>query len=223
MLSGRGGNLAVMLLLLAASAVSASPTIISESSIPVASLSTESGTVIVSYVPGTIEFSSQISELSRTLLQPPQANNQTTQEGGNLYIPVLPPAIGMVLTGFICVSLFRDRKAWLAVLAFLFAMGQIGIGALPELTSRLGRKAYNSRQIDTTHTVSYTIASGYYPESFSSQTQYAGLLHHLAGIPRHGSNPFVNKSVVLHHFVAVLPAKTLTHPHIRLLLFLGSL
>jgi hypothetical protein len=185
-----------VLLLLIASAVSASPTIISDGSIPVASPSADRANDIVSYVPGSIEFSSQISELSRTLLQPPQANNQTTQEGNNHYIPVLPPAIGMVLTGFMCVSLFRDRKSWLAVMAFLFAAGQTGIAALPELTSRLVRKAQNSRQIDATLSVSYTLASGYYPESFNSQTQYAGLLHHLAGIPRKTS-VFTNKRISL--------------------------
>ena len=182
-----------MLLLLAASAVRASPTIISDSSIPIASRLTDDATDIDSCVPGSIEFSSQISELSRTLLLPPQANNQTTQEGNNHYIPVLPPAIGMVLMGFICVSLFRDRKAWLAVIAFLFAAGQTGITALPEL-SRLCRKVHNCQPIEPTLAELYSPGDGFYPANYSEQIRYTGLLHHLAGIPKQTS-VFTNKRI----------------------------
>lgn len=199
-MSGRGRTLGAVLLLLAASAVSASPTIISDGSIPVTSLSTDSATVIVSDVPGTIEFSSQISELSRTLLQPPQANNQTTQAGDNLYIPVLPPAVGMVLLGFMCVTLVRDRKTWVAALAGLLWVGQTGIWALPQLSSRISRKVNNSQPIEPALAKLYSLRDGFYPANYSEQIRYTGLLHHLAGIPKQTSVFTNNRTILFRHF-----------------------
>jgi hypothetical protein len=177
---GRGKTLAAVLLLLAASVASASPTIISDSSIPIASRLTDDAADIVSYAP----VSRQLSDLAESFLKPPQVDNQTTQEGNNHYIPVLPPAIGMVLLGFICVSLFKDRKSWLAVIAFLFAAGQTGIWALPELTSRIGRKVHNSQPTEPALADLYSLRDGFYPANYDEQIRYTGLLHHLAGIPR---------------------------------------
>ena len=199
-MSGRGRILGAVLLLLAASVASASPTIISDGSIPFVSSSADRATVIVSDVPGTIEFSSQISELSRTLLQPPQANNQTTQEGDNHFIPVLPPAVGMVLLGFMCVTLVRDRKTWVAVLAGLLWVGQTGIWALPELTSRIGQKVNNSQPIEPTLADLYSLRDGFYPANYSEQIRYTGLLHHLEGIPQNTSSFTNNCKILFRHF-----------------------
>ena len=40
-------------------------------------------------------------------------------------LPAVPAALLMVLTGFLCVSLVKDRKAWLAVLAAEKVVGVI--------------------------------------------------------------------------------------------------
>jgi hypothetical protein len=109
----------------------------------------------------------------------------------------LPSAIIMVLTGFICVSLIRDRKVWLAALVGLLWVGQTGIWALPELTSRLSRRVHSGQQVNTALAASYPLGGGYYPDSYSKETRYTGLLHHLAGIPRDSSSAFTNRCVSL--------------------------
>jgi hypothetical protein len=109
----------------------------------------------------------------------------------------------MVLTGFICISLIQDRRTWLAVLAGLLWVGQTGIWALPELTSRLSRRVHGGQQVNTALAVSYSLGDGYYPDSYSEEIQYIGLLHHLAGIPKDSSSAFTNRRVLL-------------TPHIRL-------
>jgi hypothetical protein len=94
----------------------------------------------------------------------------------------------MVLTGFLCISLVRDRKTWLTVLAGLFAIGQAGVNALPEL-SRLGRRVHNSRLIEPTLFADYLHLGDYCPESYNEQIRFTGLLHHLEGIPQ-GTSAF---------------------------------
>jgi hypothetical protein len=108
-------------------------------------------------------------------------------------LPALPPAIAMVLTGFICISLIKDRRVWLAALAGLLWVGQTGIWALPELTSRLSRRVHSDQQVNTALVVSYPLGGGYYPDSYSEEIRYIGLLHHLAGIPQDNSSPFTNR------------------------------
>jgi hypothetical protein len=109
----------------------------------------------------------------------------------------LPSAIAMVLMGFICISLIQDRRTWLTALAGLLWVGQTGIWALPELTSRLSRRVHSSQQVNTALAASYPLGGGYYPDSYSEEIQYIGLLHHLAGIPQDSSSAFTNRRVLL--------------------------
>jgi hypothetical protein len=90
----------------------------------------------------------------------------------------------MVLTGFLCISLIRDRRTWVAVLAGLLWVGQSGINALPELTSRLSRRVHTRRLIEPALFAAYPFGNDYYPGSYNEQIRYTGLLHHLEGIPR---------------------------------------
>jgi len=56
-------------------------------------------------------------------------------------LPAVPTALLMVLMGFICISLVKDRKAWWAVLAGLLWLGQSGFFVVPQLFSHLcGKK-----------------------------------------------------------------------------------
>jgi hypothetical protein len=177
-----------VVLLLAASAVSASPTIISDSPARVISSSADSATGVVVCNPGYSELCDRMSEFAKAFLQPPSPDGRTTSASGDTRcLPALPPAIGMVLTGFLCISLIRDRRAWMTVLAGLLWVGQTGIWSLPELTSRLSRKVHNSRLIEPTLLAAYPLVGDYYPESYNEQTRYTGLLHHLEGIPRQTS------------------------------------
>jgi len=55
-------------------------------------------------------------------------------------LPPIPRPFFMVLTGFICISLVRDRRAWLACLASLMWLGQVGLSSLPQFTDHLRSK-----------------------------------------------------------------------------------
>ena len=145
----------------------------------------------------------QISELGRAILQPPSGSQITVTSENQRCLPALPSAIAMVLTGFICISLIQDRRTWLAVLAGLLWVGQTGIWALPELTSRLSRRVHSGQQVNTALAAPYPLGGGFYPDSYNEETRYAGLLHHLAGIPRDISAFTNNRTVLIRHFSGV--------------------
>ncbi len=52
---------------------------------------------------------------------------------GTKTFPPVPSALLMVLTGFLCISLVRDRRAWLTALMCLLWAGQAGVSLLPRL------------------------------------------------------------------------------------------
>ena len=89
----------------------------------------------------------------------------------------------MVLTGFLCVSLVKDRRVWLAALAGLLWVGQAGIHALPQLALRLSYRIHSKQQFDAELTCPYYLENSNRLRSDIEGTQYIGLLHHLAGIP----------------------------------------
>ena len=55
-------------------------------------------------------------------------------------LPPIPRPFFMVLTGFICISLVRDRRAWLTCLASLMWLGQVGLSSLPQFADHLRSK-----------------------------------------------------------------------------------
>lgn len=55
-------------------------------------------------------------------------------------LPPIPRALLMAVTGFICVSLVRDRRYWLGAFAGLLWVGQFGFATLPRVVSRLAGK-----------------------------------------------------------------------------------
>lgn len=207
MLSGWRKTLAVVLLLFASSAASASPTVVSDSPARAVSLSADRAISVVTCNLGSNTVCDRMSELAKAFLQPPLSasadkSDSRTAAGDIRCLPPVPSAVAMVLTGFICISLIRDRRTWLAVLAGLLWVGQTGINALPELTSRIGRKVHNSRLIEPELAASYFYESGFYPANYTNETRYTGLLHHLAGIPR-GTSTFKNNcSTLIRHFAS---------------------
>ncbi|MGB7582858.1 MAG: hypothetical protein WBL85_10485 [Sedimentisphaerales bacterium] len=200
----RGKTLAIVVLLCAASVASAFPTVISGNA-PVCSISTsdDCATNVMIYCLGPSAACDQISELGRVMLQPPSGSQITVTSENQRCLPALPSAIAMVLTGFICISLIRDRRAWLAVLAGLLWVGQTGIWALPEVTSRLSRRVHSGQQVNTALAAPYPLGGCFYPDSYNEETRYAGLLHHLAGIPRDISTFTNNRTVLIRYFSGV--------------------
>jgi hypothetical protein len=202
LLSGWGKTIAV-LLLLAASAASASPTVISELSVGTdnrARIISSTGNTdgVVGCVLDSATSCDRLSEFAGSLLRPPLTDGPATSDDYH-YLPAVPPALLMVLTGFLCISFVRDRRTWVAVLAGLFALGQTGFNILPEL-SRVSRKVHNCRTIEPELTALYISESSFYQLNYTNETRYTGLLHHLAGIPQ-------NTSVFSHIRKIVIPSE----------------
>ncbi|MHC4159686.1 MAG: hypothetical protein ACYSSO_11490, partial [Planctomycetota bacterium] len=98
--------------------------------------------------------------------------------------PVVPPAVFVLLSGFLCVSLVRDRRVWVSALAALLWAGHNGFHALPQLALRLAHRTNHIEHRSAAKlTYSYYLENLRRPRSDIEGTQYIGLLHHLAGIP----------------------------------------
>ena len=98
-------------------------------------------------------------------------------------LPAVPGAIFMVLTGFLCVSLVKDRRVWLTVLAGLLWAGQAGVQALPQLALHLCHRTHTNQHFSARSTQFYLLEDTARTRSDIEGTRYIGLLHHLAGIP----------------------------------------
>lgn len=183
MSSGRDNTFVVLFVLIAASVASASPTVFSDCPSHPVSVKADNTSNNSACNLDSVVVNDQVSELGKAIFQPPLVDNRKAS-GDNQYLPAVPPALFMVLTGFLCVSLVRDRKTWIAVLAGLLWLGQAGFNALPELTSRLSQKIHNSSPVKPELIAAYPLDGVYFPESFNEQIRYTGLLHHLEGIPR---------------------------------------
>ena len=98
-------------------------------------------------------------------------------------LPAIPGAVLMVLTGFVCVSLVRDRRVWLAALAGLIWAGQAGIQTIPRFAYRATHKSHHWRWFDARLAYTDEFEHTCRLRSDIEGTQYIGLLHYLAGIP----------------------------------------
>ncbi len=185
----------VVLLLVAVAGANASPTVTTDNNfVPTFQMASDTPAVIVpaKEVVGFID--TKLANLGREFLQPPasfavlgngQANNVKP-------LPAVPAALFMVLSGFLCVSLVKDRRLWLAALSGLLWVGQTGIQALPQLAQHLSRQNNTQQQFSAELTYPYYLENSNRLRSEIEGTQYIGLLHHLAGIPD-GSVSFLRK------------------------------
>jgi hypothetical protein len=101
-------------------------------------------------------------------------------------------------------------------------VGQTGIWALPELTSRLSRRVHSGQQVNTALATPHPLGGSFYPDSYKEETRYAGLLHHLAGIPRDIST-FTDNRTVLISGVASKDTRALHHAILESQLALSQL
>ncbi|MHC4323112.1 MAG: hypothetical protein ACYSUX_02445 [Planctomycetota bacterium] len=99
-------------------------------------------------------------------------------------MPPSPGTLLMVVVGFLCVSLVKDRRFWLAVLAGLLWAGQAGFSLLPQLATNVNGRGQSVKQVS-----SCSVECLFKPEnpfrlrSHIEGTSYIDLLRHLAGIP----------------------------------------
>ena len=100
-------------------------------------------------------------------------------------LPAVPATFLLVLTGFLCVTLVKDRRVWVAAFAGLLYLGQAGITSVPHLLGRDHCKTKKHFEQLCSVKINYTfeLDNSFRPRSEIDGSQYIGLLHHLAGIP----------------------------------------
>ncbi len=102
-------------------------------------------------------------------------------------LPAVPSAAFMLLSGFLCVSLVKDRRMWLAAFAGLLWAGQVSIELVPQLALCFSHS--NSSQQRICAEISHSLTHENSPRLGGDKevTRYIGLLRHLEGIPVNSS------------------------------------
>ena len=128
---------------------------------------------------------SNLARVAAELLAPPTAHAETQAFGDNVKpLPPVPAAVLMVITGFLCVSLVKDRRIWFAALTGLLSLGQAGVSVLPELVYHLaGRKQTEQHSPGELTRRMRVWQHSRRSRSDVEGTRYIGLLRRLAGIP----------------------------------------
>jgi hypothetical protein len=176
----------ILILLLAATAASAAPTVATDNHIvPAVQTVSDTPAVIVPTNEVIESIDAKLASLGKELLQPPASFAVLGDTQGNNVkpLPAVPAAIFMVLSGFLCVSLVRDRRVWLAALAGLLWAGQTSIQALPQLALRLSSRNHSQQQLCAELAYPHHLENSHRLRSDIEGTQYIALLRHLAGIP----------------------------------------
>jgi hypothetical protein len=130
-------------------------------------------------------FKSQLASISEEFNKPPVKYGESSATA--IGVKSLPPAPGtllMVLVGFFCVSLVKDRRIWLAALSGLLWAGQAGISLLPQLAINVSGIVLSENQSSSHYFA--CLCEPKQPNRLRSDiegTCYVGLLRHLAGIP----------------------------------------
>jgi len=184
--SGKNNKLLVILLsLVMATAISAAPTMSDCNKHFVAAVVSPASDAHVTYVPETSQITvpsnSHLAAIGKEILKPP-ADFTDSPPLGAKSLPPVPAALFMVLTGFLCVSLVKDRKVWLAVLVGLLWAGQAGFNAIPQLAAHISKKNIQRKSYFNTAAL-HQLEESCRLRSDIEGTQYIGLLRHLAGIP----------------------------------------
>jgi len=123
----------------------------------------------------------ELAAVGMEILEPPAALPAPLDTAKNL--PAVPGAVFMVLTGFACVSLVRDRRVWLAALAGLLWAGQAGVQAVPQFARRVTANHIRQRLLNAELDYPYHLEHSKRLRSDLEGTRYIGLLHYLSGIP----------------------------------------
>jgi hypothetical protein len=176
----------VLLLLVMATSVKAGPTMSNFNESFVAGVVSPTSESHIFFVRETIQITepsnSHLANIGVELLRPP-ADFTNSPPVGAQSLPPVPAALFMVLTGFLCVSLVKDRRFWLGSLAGLLWAGQTGIQAIPKLAAHISSKKHIQRKSHTNTVRLHQFEESLRLRSEIEGTKYIGLLHHLAGIP----------------------------------------
>jgi hypothetical protein len=185
--SAKNNLFLIVMLLVASTAVDAAPTVETDNLVvSTAEVKPDVPAVVVPTGEIVEPVNARLANLGKELLQPPASPTVLgdIQGGSNVKsLPAAPAAVLMVLSGFLCVSLVRDRRVWLAVLTGLLWAGQVGIQVLPQLVLRFGHGNQSGQQLCASLAYPHYLENSNRLRSDIDGTQYIGLLHHLGGIP----------------------------------------
>ena len=142
-------------------------------------------------------YNSHLDSISKEFHRPPVKNDEFSDASmGVKSLPPAPKTLLMVLVGFLCVSLVKDRRVWLAALAGLLWAGQAGVSILPQLAANIAGRGRSEKQ-SSAHQVAH-LPEQKHPYRLRSDiegTCYIGLLRHLEGIPNSGISFIPNIAV----------------------------
>jgi len=177
----KGKTLVIALLLCAAAASNAVPTIYTSVG------NARSVAYPSKHFPNS-EFLSEthysLTAIGRKIIQAPVVDKNGTNSYQNEVkpLPDVPAGILMAITGFLCVSLVRDRKVWLSAVTSLLCCGQAGVSSIPHLAMVVCRITH-TKDIAKQHSRSYPPKIGDRTRNDIDETYYIGLIRYLAGIP----------------------------------------
>ncbi len=100
-------------------------------------------------------------------------------------LPPVPRTLVMVICGFICVSIIKDRKFWFRVLTGIIRTVHSGLSFFPYIASYLISRDHIRGKNEDVYDESCYQENGWYLQKDSKNKRYIGLLRRLAGIPKH--------------------------------------
>ena len=178
--------LIILLLLVTATATKAGPTMSNYNENFAAGAVSPTSEAHISFVHKTSHIiepsNAHLANIGLELLKPPADITDSAPVGAKI-LPPIPAALFMVLTGFLWVSLVKDRRFWLAALAGLLLAGQAGFHAIPQLAAYMNSQKHIQRKTPDNTACLYGVEDCRRLRSDIEGTQYIGLLHHLAAIP----------------------------------------
>ena len=138
---------------------------------------------------------SELVDAGRVLYQPFDVFGGSTTSRNNIRkLPAVPGAVLLGLMGFLCVTLVRDRKTYLAVFIAMVSLGQQGVYAVPELAARFGHAGHIAKHSLETKSHDVYLPNIAFWEHDSEERNFFGLLRRLAAVPSH-AHTFTNISV----------------------------
>jgi hypothetical protein len=148
-------------------------------------------------------YNCHLANIAHELLKPPgDSIDSPVPAVAATSLPAVPGALFMGLTGFLCVSLVRDRKVWIALLAGLLWAGQAGVTVLPQVAHHLAGRRHATQCFSPNVAYVPTLDHSDRPRSLSRAksrdrdiegTRYVCLLRYLAGIPDTEERPHVQR------------------------------
>jgi hypothetical protein len=140
-------------------------------------------------------YNCHLANIAHELLKPPgDSIDSPVPAVAATSLPAVPGALFMGLTGFLCVSLVRDRKVWIALLAGLLWAGQAGVTVLPQVAHHLAGRRHATQCFSPNVAYVPTLDHSDRPRSDIEGTKYIGLLRYLQGIPANLRNTILDSA-----------------------------